>query len=44
MGKLLRFGFTEFLPVGLLSFGIILAIGIAAALTIANMAPRTGVP
>jgi len=43
-GKPLRFGFAEFLPIGLLSFTIILSIGIAAALTIASLAPRSGVP
>lgn len=40
----LRFGFAEFLPIGLLAFAIILTVGIAAALTIADMAGRLGIP
>jgi Na+/H+ antiporter NhaD/arsenite permease-like protein len=43
-GKALRFGFTEFMPIGLLSFAVILSVGIAAALVIAAIAPQTGVP
>lgn len=43
-GKPLRLGFAEFLPIGLLSFVVILAIAIAAALMISSMAPQTGVP
>lgn len=43
-GKPLRFGFAEFLPVGVLSFLVILAVGICAALIIAAIAPQTGVP
>ena len=43
-GKPLRFGFTEFLPIGLVSFVVILAVAIAAALMITSMAPQTGVP
>jgi Na+/H+ antiporter NhaD/arsenite permease-like protein len=43
-GRPLRFGFAEFLPIGLLAFAIILAVGIVAALIIADAAPRLGVP
>lgn len=43
-GNRLRFGFTEFLPIGVLAFAIILAIGIGAALVIADLAPRLGIP
>lgn len=43
-GRPLRFGFAEFLPIGLLSFLVILAVGIAAALAIVAMAPQSGVP
>jgi Na+/H+ antiporter NhaD/arsenite permease-like protein len=43
-GKPLRFGFSEFLPIGLLAFVIILAVAITAALTIVAMAAQTGVP
>jgi len=43
-GQPLRFGFAEFLPIGLIAFVVILAMGIAAALTIVSIAPQTGVP
>ena len=41
-GKPLRFGFTEFLPIGLLSFMVILMIGIFAAFGIVIRAGRPG--
>lgn len=40
-GKPLRFGFAEFLPIGLLSFAVILALAIATALSIVAIAPPT---
>jgi len=43
-GRPLRFGFAEFLPIGLLAFAVILTVGIAAALFIADLGPRLGVP
>jgi Na+/H+ antiporter NhaD/arsenite permease-like protein len=43
-GRPLRFGFAEFLPIGLLAFVLILGAGIAAALFIASTAAQTGVP
>lgn len=43
-GRPLRFGFAEFLPIGLLAFVLILGAGIAAALFISSTAAQTGVP
>lgn len=43
-GRPLRFGFAEFLPIGLLAFAVILAMAIAAALAIAATAAQTGTP
>jgi Na+/H+ antiporter NhaD/arsenite permease-like protein len=43
-GAPLRFGFREFLPVGLLSFAIILAVALLAAYTIATMPSDFGIP
>lgn len=43
-GQRLRFGFSEFLPVGLIAFLIILLIAIGAALMIIETAPQLGIP
>lgn len=43
-GRPLRFGFAEYLPIGIFAFCSILGIGVIAVLVIAAVAPRLGLP
>lgn len=43
-GRQVRFGFTEYLPIGLMGSAIILCVGVGAVLILAEVAPRLGLP